>query len=146
MVLVRILSGVRRSAHPGQKWVWTSAVQIGLTNTTSVHPAELNTFNEVDVTPQPEEVDTTNKCFAASSQRQQCNLKEVGNKGDCFVFDLFKNKISKLGKEISKKDEVISFLTEQLSVKNAFIIPLQNQNQEEEEVRTAIPSIAVWNA
>ena len=82
MALVRILSGVPRYAHPGQIWVWTSLVQIGLTNTTSVHPAELNTFNKVDETLQPEEMDTTNKRFAASSQRQQCNLMEVGNKGD----------------------------------------------------------------
>ena len=29
-----------------------------------------------------------------------------------------------------EKDEIISFLTEQLSVKNAFTIPLQNQSQE----------------
>ena len=54
----------------------------------------------------------------------------VGNKGDCFVFDLFKNRISQLEKEISKKDEIISFLTEQISVKNAFTIPLQNQSPE----------------
>ena len=62
------------------------------------------------MTPQTEEMDATNKRFVASSQRQRCNLMEVGNKGDCFVFVLFKNKISKLGKEISKKDEIISFL------------------------------------
>ena len=54
----------------------------------------------------------------------------VSNKGDCFVFNLFKNRISQLKKEISKKDEIISFLTEQLSVKNAFTIPPQNQSQE----------------
>ena len=29
-----------------------------------------------------------------------------------------------------EKDKIISFLTEQLSVKNAFTIPQQNQNQE----------------
>ena len=54
----------------------------------------------------------------------------AGSKGDCFVFDLFKNRISQLEKEISKKDEIISYLTEQLSVKNAFTIPLQKQSQE----------------
>ena len=54
----------------------------------------------------------------------------AGNKGDCFVFGLFKSRISQLEKEISKKDEITSFLTEQLSVKNAFTIPLQNQSQE----------------
>ena len=54
----------------------------------------------------------------------------VGNRGDCFVFDSFKNRISQLGKEISKKDEIISFLTEQISVKNALTIPLQNQGPE----------------
>ena len=54
----------------------------------------------------------------------------AGSKGDCFVFDLFKNRISQLEKEISKKDEIISHLTEQLSVKNAFTIPLQKQSQE----------------
>ena len=53
----------------------------------------------------------------------------TGYKGDCFVVDLFKNRISQLEKEISKKYEIISFLTEQLSVKNAFTIPLQNQSQ-----------------
>ena len=51
----------------------------------------------------------------------------VGNKGDCFEFDLLKNRISQLEKEISKKDEIISFLTEQLSVKNAFTVPLQKK-------------------
>ena len=79
---------------------------------------------------QPEEMDTTNKRVATSSQRQQYDLMGAGNKGDCFVFDLFKNRISQLEKEILKKDEIISFLTEQLSVKNAFTIPLQNQSQE----------------
>ena len=54
--------------------------------------------------PQPEEIDTTNKRFAASSQQQHYNLMEVGNKGDCLVFDLFKNKIFKLEKDISKKE------------------------------------------
>ena len=44
----------------------------------------------------------------------------AGNKGDCIVFDLFKNRISHLEKEISKKEEIISFLTEQLSVNNPF--------------------------
>ena len=41
-----------------------------------------------------------------------------------------KNRISQLEKEILKKDDIISFLTKQLSVKNAFTIPLQNQSQE----------------
>ena len=83
---------------------------------------------------QPERLNTTNKRVATSCQRQQCDLTGVGNKGDCFVFDLFKNRISQLEKEISKKDEIISFLTEQLSVKNAFTIPLQNQSQERRSV------------
>ena len=81
---------------------------------------------------QPEGMDTTNKRVATSSQRQQCDLMGAGNKGDCFVFDLFKNRISQLEKEISKKNETINFLTEQL-VKNDFAIPsnsLQNQSQE----------------
>ena len=104
--------------------------KLELPNTTLVQPVELNTFNEVDMTPrQPEGMDTTNKRVATSSQRQQCDLMGVGNKGDCFVFDLFKNRISQMEKEISRKDEIISFLTEQLSVKNAFTIPLQNQSQ-----------------
>ena len=41
-----------------------------------------------------------------------------------------KNRFSQLEKEILKKDDIISFLTKQLSVKNAFTIPLQNQSQE----------------
>ena len=41
-----------------------------------------------------------------------------------------KNRISQLEKEILKKDDIISFLTKQLSVKNAFTIPLPNQSQE----------------
>ena len=79
---------------------------------------------------QPDGMNTTNKHVATSCQRQQCDLMGVSNKGDCFVFDLFKNRISQVEKEISKKDKIISFLTEQLSVKNAFTIPLQNQSQE----------------
>ena len=78
-------------------------------------------------------MDTTNKGIATSSQGQQCDLMGAGNKGDCFVFDLLKNRISQLEKEISKKDEIINFLTEQLSAKNSFTIPsnsLQNQSQE----------------
>ena len=54
----------------------------------------------------------------------------AGYKIGCFVVDLFKNTISQLQKEISKKDEIISFLTEQFSVKNAFTITLLNQSQE----------------
>ena len=105
--------------------------KLDLKNTTPVQPVKLNTFNEVDMTPrQPKGVDTTNKRVTTSSQRQQCDLMGVGNKSDCSVFDLFKNRISQLEKEISKKDEIISFLTQQLSVKNAFTIPLQNQSQE----------------
>ena len=73
---------------------------------------------------------TTNKRVATCCQRQQWDLMGVGNKGDYFVFDLFKNRISQLEKKISKKDEIISFSTEQLSVKNAFTIPLQNQSPE----------------
>ena len=121
-----------------------------LTYTTPVQPVELDTFHEVDMTPrQPEGMDTTNKGVATFSQRQQCDLMAVGNKGDCFIFDLFKNRISQLEKEISKKDEIISFLTEQLSIKNAFTIPLQNQSQERrstnnntlnESIESEIPS------
>ena len=48
----------------------------------------------------------------------------------CFLSDLFKNRISQLEKNISKKDEIISFLIKQLSVKKTFTIPLQNQSQE----------------
>ena len=83
---------------------------------------------------QPDGMNTTNKHVATSCQRQQCDLMGVSNKGDCFVFDLFKNRISQVEKEISKKDKIISFLTEQLSVKNAFTIPLQNQSQERRSV------------
>ena len=102
-----------------------------LANTTPAQLIELNTFNEVAMAPrQPEGMNTTNKRVATSWQRQQCDLMGVGNKGDCFVFDLFKNRISQLEKEISKKDEIISLLTEQLSIKNAFTIPLQNQSPE----------------
>ena len=47
----------------------------------------------------------------------------VGNKV-LFVFDLFQNRISQLEKDISKKEETISFLTEQLLVRkiNPFTI------------------------
>ena len=69
---------------------------------------------------QPEGMDTT-KRFATSSQRQQCYLMRAGNKGYCF---------SQPKKVISKNDQIISFLTEQLSVRNAFTIPVQNQSQE----------------
>ena len=42
--------------------------KLELTNTTPVQPVELNTFNEVDITPrQPEGIDTTNKRVATSS-------------------------------------------------------------------------------
>ena len=105
--------------------------KLELTNTTPAQPIELNTSNEPDMAPwQPEGMNTINKRVATSSQRQQCDLMGVGNKGDCFVFDLFKKRISQLEKEISKKDEIISFLTEQISVKNALTIPLQNQGPE----------------
>ena len=106
--------------------------KLQLTNTTTpAQPIELNTFNEVDMAPrQPERLNTTNKRVATSCQRQQCDLMGVGNKGDYFEFDLLKNRISQLEKEISKKDEIISFLTEQISVKNALTIPLQNQGPE----------------
>ena len=66
-------------------------------------------------------------------QRQQCDLMRSGNKCHCFVFDIFKNRISQLEKEISEQDEKISFLKEQLSGKKAFAIPsnsLPNQPQE----------------
>ena len=61
---------------------------------------------------------TGNKHVTTSPQRQQYDLIGVGNKSDSFLFDVFQNKVSQLEKEISKKDEIISFLTEQLSVKN----------------------------
>ena len=67
---------------------------------------------------QPEGMSTGNKHVTTSPQRQQYDLIGVGNKSDCFLFDVFQNKVSQLEKEISKKDEIISFLTEQLSVKN----------------------------
>ena len=44
----------------------------------------------------------------------------ANSKGNFFIFDLFKNRISQLKKEISKKDKIVIFLTEKLSVKNAF--------------------------
>ena len=78
---------------------------------------------------QPEGMNTTNERVVTSCQQQQCDLMGACNKGDCFVFDLFKSRISQLEKEISKKENIISFWTEQLSVKNAFTIPLQNQSQ-----------------
>ena len=105
--------------------------KLELTNRTPAEPMELNTTNEAGMAPrQPEGMNTTNKHVATSSQQQQCDLMGVGNKVDCFVFDLFKNRISQLEKEISKKDEIISFLTEQISVKNALATPLQNQGPE----------------
>ena len=111
--------------------------KLELRNTTPAQPIELNISNKADMAPrQPEEMYTTNKRVATSSQRQQCDLMGVGNKGDCFlflivfVFDLFKNRISQLEKEISKKEEIISFLTEQISVKNVLTIPLQNEGPE----------------
>ena len=55
----------------------------------------------------------------------------AGSKGDCFVFDLFKNRISQLENEIAKKDEIISFITEQLSISSN---SLQIQNQERRSV------------
>ena len=64
----------------------------------------MNTFNEVDMAPrQPAGMNTTNKHVVTSCQRQQCDLMGVSNKGDCFVFDLFKNRISQVEKEISNK-------------------------------------------
>ena len=44
------------------------------------------------------------------------------NKGDCFVSDLFNKSISQLEKEISRKGEINSFLTKQLSLKNTLRI------------------------
>ena len=88
---------------------------------------------EVDMTPWQPEGMNINIANERVSQRQQCDLMGAGKKGDCFVFDLFKNRISQLKKEISKKDEIISFLTGQLSVKNVVTVPsnsLQNQSQE----------------
>ena len=89
-------------------------------------------------------MNTTNKRVTTSSQRQQYDLMGVGNKGDCFVFDLFKNRVSQLEKEISKKDEIISFLTEQILVKNAFTT-LGKTKVQKEEVRTTILSMTVLN-
>ena len=99
--------------------------KLELRSITLVQPVELNTFNEIDMTPrQPEEIDTTDKCAAASSQEQQCDLMGASNKGDCFAFDLFKNKISQLEKGISKKGEIISFLTAIIS-KECFHNPFE---------------------
>ena len=97
---------------------------------------ELNTFNEVDMTPrQPEGIDTADEGLATSPQQQHCNLLGAGNKDDCFIFDLLKSRITQPEKEIYRKDEIISFLTEQLSVRNinTSIISsnsLHNQSQE----------------
>ena len=44
------------------------------------------------------------------------DLMGAGSKGDCLVFDLFKNRTSQLENEIAKKDEIISFIPEQLSI------------------------------
>ena len=98
--------------------------KLELTNITPVQLVELNTFNEVDMAPwQPEGIGTANKRVAISCQRQQCDLIGAGNKGDCFIFELFKNRISQLEREISKKDEIISFLTEFLISKECFHNP-----------------------
>ena len=87
-----------------QDVVKSKFTKLELTNTIPVQPVELNTFNEVDMTPrQPDGMDTANKRVATFSQRQQCDLKGAGSKCDCFVFDLFKKRISQLQKEISKK-------------------------------------------
>ena len=71
---------------------------------------------------QPEGMDTANELVATSSQQQQYDLMGAGNKGACFVWFIQKRRISKLEKAISKKDEIISFLTDQLSAKNDFTI------------------------
>ena len=69
-------------------------ITLELINTTTVHHLELTTFNEADMNPrQPEETDTPNKRVATSPRRQQCDLKRAGNKGECLVFDLFKNRL-----------------------------------------------------
>ena len=39
---------------------------------------------------QPEGMDTANELVATSSQQQQYDLMGAGNKGACFIFDLFK--------------------------------------------------------
>ena len=72
-----------------------------------------------------------NKCVATSAQRLMLDLMGAGSKGDCFVFDLFKNRISQLENEIAKKDEMISFITEQSSISSN---SLQIQNQERRSV------------
>ena len=64
-------------------------------------------------------MDTANKHVATYTQQQQCDLMGATNKGGCLVFDLFKNRISKPEKEISKKDRIISFLIELLCQKNS---------------------------
>ena len=77
--------------------------KLELTNTKPVQPVELKAFNEVDMTPrQPEGMDITNKRVDTSCQRQQCDMMGVGYKGNRFVVDLFKNRISQLEEEISK--------------------------------------------
>ena len=45
-----------------------------------------------------------------SPQQKQSSLIGAGNKSDCFIVDLL---TSQLEKEISKKGEIIIFLTEQ---------------------------------
>ena len=117
-----------------QAVVGSKLTKLESTNTTIFQSVQLNTLNEVDMTPgQPQGMVITNKRVATSPQRQQCDLMAAGNKDDCFVFDLFKNRISQLEKVTSKNDEIINFLTEELSAKNAFTIPsnsMQNQSKE----------------
>ena len=67
-----------------------------------------------------------NKRTAGRSRKQihKARVNKYYSSSACRI----ENRISQLEKEISKKWD--SSLTEQLSVKNAFTIPLQNQSQE----------------
>lgn len=93
--------------------------KLELMNTTPEQAVERNTFNEVDMTPrQAEGMDTADEGLATSPRQQHCNLLGAGSKGDCFVFDRLKSRIAQPEKEIYRKDEIIIFLMEQLSVSN----------------------------
>ena len=121
-----------------QAVVGSKITKLESTNTTIFQPVQLTTLNELDMTPrQSQGMVTTNKCVATSLQRQQCDLMAAGNKDDCFVFDLFKNRISQLQKPTSKNDEIINFLTEELSAENAFTIPSNSMRNQSKEKRNA---------
>ena len=63
-----------------------------------------NPQETVDMTAQQSEVmNTANKRVATSPQWQQCDLMGAAKKCDCLLFDIFRNRISQLEKEILKK-------------------------------------------